>query len=198
MSRLTSFVGVEIRADHEKADDKIVLRRIPVMLTKDWGGQKRGSLAKSRIMCGLDVQSNFSICDSMIVTQPQLKFRHASDGLILLLDAQQIEGGFAIGSSLAASEHWNLIEIANLAGRIIYKEKVNTLILIFTAIALAVLDSDFSDRRDEWESVVSKSVSWFKNELQRTQATIDGVSLDIWAKDYVKKLKPITNRVGRS
>ena len=40
MSRETSFVTVEKRLTKDRTDDEIILRKIPAMLTKDWGGMR--------------------------------------------------------------------------------------------------------------------------------------------------------------
>ncbi len=45
ISREASFIAVETRADNDKANDEIVLKRIPVTLTKGWGGVKKNSVA---------------------------------------------------------------------------------------------------------------------------------------------------------
>jgi Ca-activated chloride channel family protein len=209
MSRQTSFIGIEIRADHEKTDDDIVIRRIPVMLTRDWGGQRRRRMASSGKACssshnisqssirelnpGSAASMDIKSCDYL--TQAQAALRDTYDRLILLLDAQRTEGGFAINASLSTSEHWDLKEIRDLARRIKHKGKVNTFHLISTAIVLAVLKSEFSERRDEWERIVAKSEIWLSLKLARTMPTIDGLPLKKWADSYVHNLLNKTSNI---
>ena len=65
ISRLASFVSVEERSEEEKTKGAAILKKIPVMLTKDWHGLKAGVGAPAPLMSTYDsalISSN-NICE---------------------------------------------------------------------------------------------------------------------------------------
>jgi len=67
ISRMTSFVSVEERSEEEKTKGAAVLKKIPVMLTKDWHGLKAGVGAPAPLMSNYDstLISRKNICESV-------------------------------------------------------------------------------------------------------------------------------------
>ena len=65
ISSMTSFVSVEERSEEEKTKGAAVLKKIPVMLTKDWHGLKAGVGAPAPLMSNYDsaLISNKNICE---------------------------------------------------------------------------------------------------------------------------------------
>jgi len=66
-SSLTSFVGVEKRSEHDKSMGEIVLRKVPAMLTKEWGGLSDRRAAK------VDMSSRYDMAmpSYIRVSQPE-------------------------------------------------------------------------------------------------------------------------------
>lgn len=194
VSKHSSFVGIETRSDVELTKGESMLRRVPVMLTKDWGGsEKRGphllfTLPHRR--CA-NIPPVFSIKEEKNsiedVCQP-------SDIVLYILERQRFEGGFLIDEGLAKVLGLDLTELRNLASMLTLSFYADKFAMLSTVLLLTILKKTYFDRESEWSGIVSKSTMWLANNIKRTEATIQGETLDSWAEDYVDQLPAIGNR----
>ena len=215
LSRETSFVAVEKRVGDERTTGDAVLRKVPVMLTRGWGGVQMDlavacpAIMAKQIATQFSIRNNLSVHDSL--TEPMANYKMsepsrrsfaprdkrlvsgvpvpAEDVLIQILSLQRAEGGFEIDKELFRRMGITISELKKLSIRIGGIEKADMLTLLSTAIILQLLKRYYSDREDEWKDLVEKTEKWFKRELSRTEPRIDGISLEDWAVQFIKTLK---------
>ncbi len=125
ISSETSFVAVEEREGEDKAFDDMTIIRVPVMLTKDWGGTQQASMLSASVCYDIaplfmKVSSHASKPD-MDSTLDKAEKRPAPDPrldlLMYILSCQRPEGGFAIDRELAnrlGIPHGELKKIADM------------------------------------------------------------------------------------
>ncbi|MCX8028193.1 MAG: VIT domain-containing protein [Thermodesulfovibrionales bacterium] len=191
ISRETSFVAVEKRTEDEKTEKEIVLRKVPVMLTKDWGGIKgfrfmglgmTAPFAMSFMGAGLLNKEVVSI-DCI----PSKEYRSDEDVVINILDLQRYSGGFEVDDNIAKMLNTTVSKLQELSEEIITEEKTDKFKILSTALVLCILESKYNQERSLWKRLVQKSKKWLETEIQRTKPTLQGVELMKWAKDYVAK-----------
>jgi Ca-activated chloride channel homolog len=201
LSRETSFVAIEKRAGDERTKEDAVLRKIPVLLTKGWGGvelRRQGIMPVAasvfmspphRIMRSLTV-ANASF-DVPRVYQGQVKEPAMTgyDVLMKILSLQSVEGGFAIDNEAAEMMGMSLLDLKEIAQRIEVNSETDRLLLLSTALILLLLEKHYASMGDDWRSVIRKSEKWLKEELSRTEPRIETRSLLDWAADFSKNLK---------
>ncbi|MBI4850078.1 MAG: VWA domain-containing protein [Nitrospirae bacterium] len=201
LSRETSFIGIEIRAEHEKTKGGSVLRKISVMLTRGWGemAMKYDNYARhsmdmsdndmSEVDCyKVDLVEYNERCMEF-ATEPLPKKLFNKDAvLVMLLSVQKTEGGFIIDDDIAVIINTTIKDLKSITKSIKVKGKPDKFKLLSTAIVLAFLMKEFTDEKDMWEEVVKKSELWLQNEIQRTQPTIDGMPMEEWVERYVEKI----------
>lgn len=206
LSRETSFVAVESRVEGEKTTGETVLRKVPVMLTKDWGGLGGGagvlhciprsygydqSAAKPHVMfcspptgrmtAGHEQVRQASMQYDSLLDSPMPNLEN-SDRLADILALQTAEGGFLVAREEQANSvgvHW--VEMREAAAKLKGVVEADRVKLVCTALLLALLESDFGDRRDEWYALTEKSRRWFGLEMKCLNPTVDGKSLEQWA-----------------
>ncbi|GEM_PF-283238 len=121
ISRETSFVAVEKRLDSKKTTGEVVLRKVPVMLTKDWGGIGKTStlfLSRSAPHVFSNVK-NYMVDDNASAvyerySPPRLR-SDEDDRLMAILALQKAEGGFEIDAAFAGILKVNLSDLQNMA-----------------------------------------------------------------------------------
>ena len=86
-----------------------------------------------------------------------------------------------IGTSVA--------ELKTISNRITVKADSDRFVLLSTAVILSILKKRFASMEADWKGVVKKSEKWFKDELRRTEPTIDGQLLADWVDLFTKQLK---------
>ena len=215
LSRETSFVAIEKRVGDEKTSGEAVLRKIPVMLTREWGGvQMDLATARPAIMAKL-AAPQFSIIDGLTehtsMMDPLVLYKMSKPSrrsfaqrgkrlasgipgpeeevLMQILSLQRAEGGFEIDRELSRRIGITIGELKKLSSKIKTIGKADILTLLSTAIILQLLKQYYSGREDEWKDLVEKTEQWFKNEVSRTEPRIDGVRLEDWAAQFIKTLK---------
>ncbi|UCF37442.1 MAG: VWA domain-containing protein [Acidobacteriota bacterium] len=109
----------------------------------------------------------------------------APDLLHSILAQQRAEGGLSFECSWTDPFGIDEDELLRSTARNSTGE-VDWQILIPTALALAILEEHFAERREEWEAVVEKSRRWLRQQIVSAQPTVDGTPLEEWAADYVK------------
>lgn len=76
--------------------------------------------------------------------------------------------------------------LRDIADKIFLTYQVDRMGILTTAIVLAILEFKFGNRRDEWDSVVSKSRNWLRNQITKAKPTLDGQPLEDWVMNFVK------------
>jgi Ca-activated chloride channel family protein len=201
ISRETSFIAIEKREDHEKLGREIILRKVPVMLTKEWGRLREKTERRflkslltpkrSRRLKLFAEDLEPSLYEKEPYSSKRLKKSSLStpeDLLINLLSLQRPEGGFIIKGNIVRELNTTVSELKKLSRTIKIKGRINRLVLLSTFIILAVLKKKFIDQKSDWDEIVKKSEKWLQKEIRRTQPTIQGISLEEWIYDYVDKL----------
>ncbi|MBI4332737.1 MAG: hypothetical protein HY673_15815 [Chloroflexi bacterium] len=211
ISRDTSYVAVEQRPDEEKTTGSVVLRKVPVQLTAGWHGTVSGlprlSLAQNKLARAsrpMDVQHlvvpgnrpSFLYCPPAAPRNerpmPELSRKKGaltgkSDTLLTLLAQQRPEGGFSLDKKTIKALGLQEDELKQIAGRIETRVEADGPVLLATAIVLWLLENKFGQRRDEWQMVVQKSVTWLEKQIEITGAAIGQVKLADWVAGYLGK-----------
>ena len=65
ISSKTSFIGIEMRPKSEKSNSKIVLRKVPAMLTMGWGGLQRGGHGTTMPKSSSDILYSMALSPSI-------------------------------------------------------------------------------------------------------------------------------------
>lgn len=214
ISSETSFIGVEKRLESEKSTSEIVLRKVPVMLTKGWGGlfdrkavMSKMSISDTPMFSRASKQSNELYCldineaaESYVSHEQRMQSSYStkrsdimasvlrrSDSLMDILSLQQAEGGFYIDKIGEKLLKLSPSDIRVMSDKIDLKNNGDKLRILMTIIVLLVLELRFWKRKDEWECVVEKSQKWLQTEITKTMPTIDQRPLEEWVRDYLKK-----------
>ena len=186
-SRETSFIAVEKRKEHEKTKEETVLLKVPVMLTRGWGGVP-SSFNMLNMHCSLSI-SPISMQWSRYDALPEEAVsRKHIDCMLHLLSLQKAEGGFEIDEEATAMLNTTVSQLRDIAESISIKLEADRFDLLSTALILAILRETFSDQIDIWLGVVSKSEHWLKAEIGRVQPTINGIPLLEWIEEYIRNL----------
>lgn len=212
VSSQTSFLIVEKRLGGDNSTGEIVLRKVPSMLTRDWGGM--GAVQADMVQTfmafpnmlfsqkrslsigdGAIRERSAFLDDSSELSCPRLFLEPEDNSLLYeILDSQRREGGFDVTPAvlnLANLSHGDFTEIAR---KIRTEKKTDTLVLLATTLALHVLKNLFADRRAEWEAVIKKSEGWLEGEIRRAKPTVEGIPLADWVLDNVPFLATGTNK----
>lgn len=202
VSRETSFVAVEKREEKEKTLGEVILRKIPVMLTKDCGGirdmfpkcysvsiqtppsQERDTSCSYYSCSRRDEDSTLSAFNMPKTTFPHRQRR----GFIDILSLQRFEGGFIIDADLADMLSLPLNYISMAANKIVGKYKIDAFVLLSTAIILLILERRYANDRSIWETVGEKSIKWLEREIMTKKPFIDGIPLIEWVEDFLQRV----------
>jgi Ca-activated chloride channel homolog len=202
VSRETSFVIVEKRLGGERTTGEIALRKVPIMLTKDWGElptMPPVSFGRFSRKDHAQYQRSFQALDAMDLAAPVSSFElfspasyherapdNRDDELLYgLLNAQRREGGFEVASAVFYGAGLSDDEFREIASKIKTEEETDVFVLLATAVTFQLLRKRFVDRRREWEMVVEKSMVWLNQEIRRVKPTIDGIPLEAWLMENV-------------
>ncbi len=160
-SKWTSFVAIEKRAD--AAPREIELRRVPVALTRDWGGITGdwSGLVRGAAPASVDHAKLMQLGAPAAVHAPR-----PLDRLVVL---QRADGSWDLDDELAAVLGVRLRKLRKkLEGATGAPEDAAR--AWATALALAWLQSNASELRDEWELLADKAKAW----LSRCGARLAG------------------------
>jgi Ca-activated chloride channel family protein len=195
LSMLTSFVAVEIRPEERKCQDAAELRKVPVMITKDWHAvDSQFCFSTSQSMdLGEHIDISFDLCsDEDILFSAPSAIPNVDDSqgnlLFKILSLQRAPGGFMLDEDTASRLGISIDALEKQAkttgGGLTY----DTLILLETIIILEVLKTFYTDQEDIWRSVVGKSERWLASELQDKNVLVVGQSLHSFVKELVNGL----------
>ncbi|HZL05944.1 MAG TPA: hypothetical protein VFE45_11105, partial [Coriobacteriia bacterium] len=196
ISRSTSFLAIETREGEDRTREESVLRRVPVMLTRDWHGlgsvQGVGfaaaagpSLARSLMADGGRHLAPMSFAAPTRRGRRARRAASADDSreatVLGLLALQRPEGGFAFSDELAKLVEVPLELLQDAADEVGAAGAADAEALVATAVVLRVLRTRFAAQTALWESLVRKSESWLAGELATAPVTVGGVPLKEWA-----------------
>ncbi len=205
ISRETSFIAIEKREEKDKTIGEVVLRKVPVNLTKGWHGA--GSMHFLSAFSGINFSMkamHLSSPDSAYISEElsregslsknvsiEPRRYTAQDILLMVLSLQRAAGGFMITKDAASILGIDFSDIKKRSKTITVEETIDRFVLLSTAIILMLLKKKFDHMKDSWIAVVQKSEKWLEREIERTKPHIKGVSLDEWVDDYVANLKVV-------
>lgn len=111
------------------------------------------------------------------------------DVVIKILELQRPEGGFDIVKELVEKVfNRPTSEFKDISSSIDAKKRPNKLVLLATAIIIALLKKKYMDQRDIWSGMINKSEEWLAKEIEKTQPSIDNIPLKKWVEDFVDKI----------
>jgi Ca-activated chloride channel family protein len=187
----TSFVAVEERPADARATEPAALRRIPVALTRGWGG---GSMASGVPMrsgvasfagaappprapspaamspgAPMPKKSKLSKLRSMLAFEPLSpadELAAASDRVFDLLMTQKADGRFVRSPLL---EQWLG---SSRAARLLDAIRDHGEASAVTAVVVALLAKEAPERESEWRPAVRKAEAWLAKQGARIDATL--------------------------
>ena len=216
LSRSTSFVAVEQRAPQERSTEGAELRKVPVMLTRGWGGtppvaslqQSRPMLeAFQRPLIDYCLEADAACLEAEAAPPPvasvsrraeaaQASFcfeesKHESRmpdaaDLLLRILDSQAPEGGFEIDDGLAEELGMDADEIRRAASALGGEASRR--LVETAIVLALLEQRFAGRRSTWEPLTKKSRDWFERACRCFGAEIHGRPIGQWARDFVAGL----------
>lgn len=201
MSRETSFIAVETRPDSQRTTGDTVLRKIPVMLTKDWHG---GGLGPETRTAGVNIHRRpmqapggvrDSFCldiapgrlakrdssDALEVSRRSRLSRRHEDPVLAMLALQRAEGGFELDEGVTQALGLSYAMLRECAEKIRGQGRFDVWVLLSTSIVLNALDKRFGAESGTWYAVTDKSRRWYESEVERVKPSVDGVHLSDWA-----------------
>jgi len=204
IARATSFIAVEKRPDSQRTTGDTVLRKIPVMMTKDWhggvGGLTRGidrsviqsqprfdSLGHRREHHAKALFRRPQALDSGVASReyaPTAR-RPQEDPLLAVLALQRAEGGFELDETVAQMIGLSCVKLKECATRMQGQGRFDKWILLSTVIVLRTLETTFAGDQSIWFVITRKSRQWYEAEESRVKPSIDGMALSDWADDYI-------------
>lgn len=198
ISKETSFVAIESRTEAEKTKGESILKKVPVMLTKDWGGIKK---IKNMNFCVYSGRNPFATratratrATSATEAWNDLKsFRSNIHIAIKMLHSQQPNGGFMIDKEISERIGTTLPEIKKISKNIISGIKTDKFLLLSTAIVLIYLEKKCNDTKYMWGSIVEKTAKWLEKQIEEGKPTINGSELMKWVEKYLEDLQPKQN-----
>jgi hypothetical protein len=216
VSRETSFVAVEKRLDSEKTIGEVVLRKVPVMLTRGWGGIAENRLNYSvgstrdrdimKTLKTLQSEDDLSVPaymrysmryrgterNHMVGNAPEMMPNRvdrtdANNGLLEILALQKAGGGFEIDPAFAMNLKSSLKELQDISLKILPKGQAEKLVLLSTVLVLTYLELKYAGQKSSWEGVVQKSRKWLEMQIFESEPSLEGMKLRVWASNFFWK-----------
>jgi Ca-activated chloride channel family protein len=207
MSSETSFVAIEERAEgaqHPPAE----LRRIPIALTREWGGLAEEGLRRMLTTKLAGVTPAISFCKVAMSRGGQQRLRRSTFAIKMFATPDHGDGAspgnsprLAASGAKSVADSDPLLQLAllqradgsytlgeELAGlaRVPLRELVGLArqlgtgreSVLATLVALHLLEHRFSDRREEWDLLAGKARRWLAS--QQVAAPAPASSLQTW------------------
>lgn len=176
MSAATSYVVIDERPEGERAQERAELRRVPVMLTRGWGGiqghsfptaapsPSRSAFAPRRavasrlvVCCADDFSVGSGEPSSLRVLRKVVSKDDPKVGALTLLLAQSADGSWALDTNLAKKAHVGLKRLQKAAAVLGVAEAER---ILATAIVLALVEDGALPVEDAWRHIVDKGRRW--------------------------------------
>ncbi|MEN9221560.1 MAG: hypothetical protein Q6M04_03905 [Thermostichus sp. BF3_bins_97] len=168
MSSATSFVAIERREEGDKTAE-MKLRRVPVALTRGWGGSVASILPafrprntrRLRSACALAIGDVMGIRASSFSGE-FLRAEGIPDLFSLLVLKQQFDGSWSWDEELLNAVGWSWDQVTQMMAALgIDTEEARN--IIATLLVLQVLQRDFQERQVEWWLLAQKAKQWLRN-----------------------------------
>jgi Ca-activated chloride channel family protein len=183
VSSRTSFVAVEERTGEDKGSE-VSLRRVPVALTRGWGGTnypQGAAMPAMAFSCGAGPDRSVRAKKAAPHSVPCEISEYQADALVSdrfmdLVGLQRVKGFWmmtpellalagSLGTSLTSSAPEPLREPERFA----------------TLLALFLLWTEFCDREDEWRLIADKALAWLKTEgIEPVRPASRGTEFSSW------------------
>ena len=203
LSRFTSYLGVEKRAQKDKTKDTAELRKVPTLVTTGWhgGAAFAGSVMQAfpapHRMMNKFINADFTLSepstavyDKFVAKEYSGEVDHAAgrtDILMLLLAGQQPGGGFLIDDKAAKLLGTGLKELKRYAARMKTGLPEEAFRILSTVLIFEILSKHFSAEVNLWRPVTEKSRKWLAGLLDKDMPEIDGQIITDWSRDFVIK-----------
>ena len=207
ISSKTSFVSIEDRSDGQKTTKESVLIKVPSLVTHGWHGMGANSMPKMILSTALNTESDEYYIDYYRVSNNKIntkEFKGPKQStaeqlkekiLIEILASQKSGGGFELKDQLINLLNIDLSLLVKYAGKISTEKDIiadkEKITLLFTAIIVEMLEVNYKDLKDSWESVIIKSINWLNYAFDKYDPFIEKKSLKDFSKEYVLKMKSI-------
>jgi Ca-activated chloride channel family protein len=209
ISGLTSFVAIEERKQKDKATGKIVVRKVPTLVTVGWHGMgdllgrregARPSLASFMALSTEDsihprprslgtVRCLMGYIDipARRLSAEERREERRTNLLTGILTFQRADGGFELNGAILKSLGIKLDDLESIAKTIKASGRVNRLRVVCTALVLKVLALHFGAERPRWNGVTGKSQRWLRKVMADSRPTIGKQGILDWAEDFAAK-----------
>ncbi len=205
ISRITSYVVVEEREGKDKTTGRVLLRKVPTMITTGWHGigsvkylceLASGPSKKATAKPSFLLKSNKSNISNSLekYSMPHPTPASASgestgnktiDTVSLILSLQKPEGGMEIDKATACLLGLTMKEVKELANCVEPIPLIDEYLLFSTALLLEVLDVHFQEEYEFWEAIVGKSRKWLKKIIDNEKPKIGDEDLMSWVSKFV-------------
>ena len=168
MSSLTSYVAVDLESHVEGT---AVLRRVPVALTRGWGGMDVLQ-RMPHFNCSIKASATTRFCmDNVLMDNMSEKCCRedrknsyeesgSSDLLMQLMLAQQADGSWRLTRELAKIVGVTLKELKEEAALLTALDSMTAAAVVATRRALLTLETRLADREVEWKGAAAKARTW--------------------------------------
>ncbi len=219
ISSKTSYVGIEKRSAPDKSTAEMALRKVPVMLTKDWGGFASAAMRRNDRAQGMPLFMRISASSQVqcsVQSMPDIQERNTPYKHRTRLDLSipaflrrsaaahpapnRQDFLFELLSLQRANGGFDfdesLLKQAKLSDLLSMAEKIDMhkdgdkAGILMTVVILIILETQFLARSDEWESVVWKSRAWLQAEIEKTRPTIENQPIEQWMRNYIQTRMP--------
>jgi hypothetical protein len=205
ISGLTSFVAIEERKQKDKATGKIVVRKVPTLVTVGWHGMgdlldrraRLRSFGRERmLMAYIDetppkhpptlerVRMLARVSRPRRLSAEERREERRTDLLTGILAFQRADGGFELNWVILKPLGIKLEDLESIAKTIKASGRVNRLRVLCTALVMKVLALHFGAERPRWNGVTGKSQRWLRKVMADSRPTIGKQGILDWAEEF--------------
>lgn len=190
VSKETSLVAIEKRIDAEKTTGETILRKVPVILTKDWGGMGNERISNINSFRVYSCLNSVEVLEYSCQSLRSAPMKVSDDHIVIkILNLQNPTGGFPIDREIAKMLGTTLSEIRKISKEIVSEKKIDKFLLLCTAIILVYLKKRWDDEKYYWGSIVEKSEKWLRKQIEEGMPMIYGCELMTWVEKYIEELR---------
>jgi Ca-activated chloride channel family protein len=199
LSSATSYMVVEERPKAERATERAVLRRIPVALTRGWGGiqDEHASFGvwedhdfmMPRELPSIRHEQPLHLSPRQISPDPSAPARFLRAVVpppdmpqLELLLSQNADGSWDLDQRIAERCGTNLSDLERAAIRSGHPEGARVLA---TLLVLLLLDRDDAATREAWRPVIEKGVTWLSRNTADVEPPTPHPDWTDWAEQFV-------------
>jgi Ca-activated chloride channel family protein len=209
ISGLTSFVAIEERKQKDKATGKIVVRKVPTLVTVGWHGMEglldrqgdaRPSLAgfmalspedsvhpRLRSLRRVRRMSCYMELPPERLSAEERREKRRTNLLSAILVFQRADGGFELEWTVVKSLGIKMEDLESIARTIKASGRINRFRALCTALVMKVLALHFGVERPRWNGVTRKSQRWLRKIADDSKPTIGKQGILDWAEEFAAK-----------